>query len=260
MKHFLLSFGILLTSSLAQAQYKKIFSVIQFDHITDQVKADYGTKANPLESGAFMIMANPQARNACFVKLFNSYRWPNGDKIDFSKRYSTRGAGSKDIVDVYTLVNPDTKDTIWLHVDPYKTSEKYDIPKGLIALNATILKTEIEPILEQIEEVNQAEDGTKLKLHIGEIMNYISRNFDQNQLIDLNKLEFVFQDKKADKVLIDYLMMIYVMNKYYALAKDIEKETDYAFLKMKENYKKFVKANPEAEKGKLDESLFKSKN
>lgn len=246
---------MLLISSIAQAQYHRIFSVIRFDNLRAQVKADYGTKMNPIESGAFMSMADAQARNAAFVKLFNSYRWPNGDKIDFSKRHSTRGAGSKGIVDVYILVNPQTKDTLRLHVDPYKTSDSYDVPKGLIALNLVVLKSELEPILQQIEEVNRAEDGTKLKLHIGEIMNYISKNFDQNQLIDLKQLEFLQKDKVADKDLTNHLMMIYVMNKYYALAKDINKEADYAFLKMKENYQKFVKANPAVNTGTLSDRL-----
>lgn len=255
MKHFFFSLSLMLVSTFAQAQYQKIFSIIRFDNLTMQVKADYGTKTNPIESGAFINLADVKARNAGFVRLFNSYRWPNGDKINFSKRHSVNGFGSKGIVDVYTLVNPETEDTLKLHVDPYKTSEKYDVPNGLIALNLNILKSEIEPILTQIEEVNHAEDGTKLKLHIGEIMNYISKNFDQNELIDLNNLEFLRKDSAADKDLTTHLTMIYLMNKYYALAKDIDKEADYAFLKMKDSYHKYVKANPGANIGSLNERL-----
>lgn len=193
--------------------------------------------------------------NVGFLKLFNSYRWPNGDKINFSKRHSTRTAGSNGIVDVYTLVNPETSDTIMLYVDPYKKSEKYGVPQGLIALDEKILKLEIEPILQQIEEVNNSEDGSKLKFHIGDVMNYIFSNFDQNQLIDLNRLEFLQKDKKADQDLTTYLMMVYVMNKYYALAKGIENEAGYAFEKMKTSYRNYIKVYPETLKGKLDEHL-----
>lgn len=255
MKKILMTLIFALVANLVQAQYRKILSVLQFDNLEHKVKSDYGSKTNPVESGAFINLNNPQSRNAGFVRLFNSYRWPNGEKINFSKRHSTQGLGSKGIVDVYTLVNPETGDTILLYVDPYKTSEKYNVPKGLFALDATILKSEIEPILQQIEEVNNAEDGTKLKLHIGEIMNYISSNFDQNQLIDLTQLEFLRDDKKADKELTTHLMMIYVMSKFYAMAKDIDNERDYAFDKMKANYKKYIKANPQAERGKLGEKL-----
>ena len=255
MKKILITLVLALIVNLSKAQYRKILSVLQFDNLENRVKDDYGSKSNPIESGAFINFADDKARRAAMLKLYNSYRWPNGDKIDFSKRHSTRGYGSKDIVDVYTLVNLETKDTLKLHVDPYKTSERYDVPKGLVALNVAILKPEIEPILQQIEEVNQAEDGTKLKLHIGEIMNYISRNFDQNLLIDLDNLEFLQKEKGADKDLTTHLMIIYVMNKYYALAKDIDKEADYAFLKMKENYRKFVEANPTAKTGNLRDRL-----
>ena len=255
MKHFFFSLSLLLLANLVNAQYKKIFSVIRFDNISTKEKSDYGTKTNPIESGAFINMADPQTRNASFVRLFNSYRWPNGDKINFAKRHSTQGFGSKGIVDVYTVVNPETKDTILLYVDPYKKSEKYGVPQALIALDEKILKSEIEPILQQIEEVNNSEDGSKLKFHIGDVMNYISSNFDQSQLIDLNHLEFLQKDKKADQDLTTYLMMVYVMNKYYALAKDLDNVSEYAFEKMKVSYKKYMQMHPEVERGKLADVL-----
>jgi hypothetical protein len=250
MKHFLSIVSFLCCVSSAQAQYEKIFAVLRFDNLVNEVKEGYGTLEQPLESGAFINLMNAQLRNAAFVRLFNSYRWPNGQKIDFSKRGSTKG-GSKGIVDRYILVNPETSDTVFLYVDPYQTSSKYYVPKGMVALTPNLLKTEIDPILQQIEEINQAEEGSKLILHAGDVMRYISANFDQHQLIDSDKLKPLVDDKTADKSLVGYLMRSYIFNKYYALAKDIDNAGDYAFAKMKKNFEKYMKFNPEANTGQL---------
>ena len=254
MKHLLLFLSFLFFASFSQAQYRKVLAVLQFDNLVNEVKPNYGTLEQPLESGAFINLMNPQLRNAGFIRLFNSYRWPNGQKIDFSKRGSTKG-GSNGIVDRYVLINPENSDTVLLYVDPYKTSEKYYVPKGLIALTPATLKTEIDPILQQIEEINKAEEGSKLILHAGEVMRYISPNFDQNKLIDHEKVKPLLDDKEVDKLLAGYLMRSYIFSKYYALAKDIENESDYAFEQMKANFKKYIKLNPETNTGKLGEYL-----
>lgn len=254
MKKIFMTLVLALLVSLSQAQYRKILSVLQFDNLENTVKQDYGSQTNPVESGAFMSIADDKGKRAGMRKLFNSYRWPNGGKIDFSKRFSTKG-GSKGIVDCYTLVNAETKDTLLLYVDPYKISETYYVPKGLVALTPSIMKPEIEPVLEQIQEINQAEDGMVLKLHAGNILRYLSQNFDQNLLIDQEKIKFLLEDEKADKALTGFLMRSYIFNKFYALAKDIDNEKDYAFEKMKANYKNYLKAHPETETGKLDEQL-----
>lgn len=253
MKYFFSILSFLLLTNFSQAQYSKILSVIRFDNLIDEVKDGYGSINNPIESGAFIDMMNPKTRNAAFVKLYNSYRWPHGEKINFSKRSSTQG-GSKGIVDRYVLVNPKNSDTVILFVDPYKTSEKYYVPKGLIALAPTILTPEIEPILQQIEEINEAEDGSKLVLHDAAIIRYISANFNRNILTSHN-LQFLATDKKADKTMTMYLMRNYTFNKYYALARDIENADEYAFEKIKVLYKKYMKANPETEIGDLDKHL-----
>lgn len=254
MKHLLLFLSLLLLANFSQAQYRKVLAVLQFDNVINEVKPTYGTLEQPLESGAFINLMNPQLRNEVFVRLFNSYRWPNGQKIDFSKRASTKG-GSKGIVDRYILINPESSDTVFLYVDPYKTSNEYYVPKGMIALTPALLKEEIDPILKQIEEINQAEEGSKLILHAGEVMRYISTNFDQNKLVDHDKVKPLLEDKEADKMLVGYLMRSYIFSKYYALAKDIESESDYAFDQMKANFKKYTKLNPETNTGKLGEYL-----
>ncbi|MGV3545606.1 MAG: hypothetical protein ACO1N4_00995 [Pedobacter sp.] len=255
MKKILITLVLALIVNLSKAQYRKILSVLQFDNLENRVKDDYGSKSNPVESGAFINFSDDKARRAAMLKLYNSYRWPNGDKIDFSKRHSTRGYGSKDIVDVYTLINPETKDSLLLYVDPYKASEKYYVPKGLTPLTATMLKPQVEPILEQIQEINKADDGVALKLHAGDILRYLSANFDQNVLIDQERLKFLLEDKDADKSLTGFLMRSYIFNKFYALAKDVENEKDYAFEQLKASYKSYMKAHPETSKGKLEEYL-----
>lgn len=252
MKHFLSLISLVLLAYYSQAQYPKVFAVLQFENLVNEVKPAYGTLEQPVESGAFIHMANPKSRNAGFVRLFNSYRWPNGEKIDFSKRGSTQG-GSKGIVDRYVLVNPESSDTVFLYVDPYKTSDKYYVPKGMIALTPALLKKEIEPILQQIEEINQAEEGSKLILHAEEVMSYISQNFDQHKLVDEDKVGPIVEDKEVDKMLMGYLMRSYVFSKYYALAKDLGNEADYAFGQMRNNFKKYVKLNPETNTGKIGE-------
>lgn len=254
MKKILVMLILALSVNLAQAQYQKIIAVLQFDNLENTVKENYGSQTQPIESGAFISIADDKGKRVGMRKLFNSYRWPNGNKINFSMRFSTKG-GSKGIVDCYTLVNPESKDTVRLYVDPYKISEKYYVPKGLIALTPDIMKPEIEPILEQIQEINAAEDGAVLKLHAGDILRYISQNFDQNLLIDQDRVKFLLEDKEADKSLTGFLMRSYIFNKFYALAKDIENEKDYAFEKMKASYNNYMKAHPETVKGKLEERL-----
>jgi len=254
MKKIVITLVLALLVNLVKAQYDKIFAVLRFDNLENKVKDGYGTKTNPIESGAFINMGDDKSRRTGMRKLFNSYRWPNGSKIDFSKRFSTQG-GSKGIIDCYTLINPETKDTVLVYVDPYKTSEQYYVPKGLIAFTPSILKPEIEPILEQIQEINKADDGAALKLHAGEILRYLTINFDQNILIDQDRLKFLLEDKEVDKNLTGFLMRSYIFNKYYALAKDIDNEKDFAFDQMKNNYKKYMKAHPETVTGKLDEQL-----
>lgn len=255
MKKIFTTLFFALLINFAQAQYRKILSVLQFDNLENTVKSGYGSREYPIESGAFINLADQKSRGEKMRRLFNSYRWPNGNKIDFSKRHSTQGAGSKGIVDVYALVNPETSDTIRLHVDPYKAAEKYFVPKGLTALTAATLKTEIEPILEQIQEINNAEDGAALKLHAAGILTYLTQNFDQSLLVDQDRLRFLLEDKETDKSLAGFLMRSYIFNKFYALAKDIDNEKNYAFEQMKTNYNKYIQVHPEAEIGKLAEVL-----
>ncbi|MGE6218321.1 hypothetical protein ACQKCH_00740 [Nubsella zeaxanthinifaciens] len=252
MRKTLLTLIAVCAVKIASAQYAKIMQVLQFENVTNEEMPLYGSIEKPIESGAFINLLDAGSRANGMRKLYNSYRWPNGGKIDFSKRFSTKG-GSKGIVDCYTLVNPTTKDTLRLYVDPYKTSEKYYIPKGLIALNSNLLKDEVEPILQQIQEINQAQDGEALKLHAGEILNYLSSYSFQNLLVDQDQLMPVMQDKEADKTLIGFLLRSYMFNKFYAMAKDLGNEKAYAYEKMKASYANFVKVHPDFAKGKLDD-------
>jgi hypothetical protein len=254
MRKILITLITVCNVQIASAQYSKIMKVLQFENMVNQEMPDYGSLEKPIESGAFVNLLDGEGRANGMRKLYNSYRWPNGKRIDFSKRFSTKG-GSKGIVDCYILVNPITKDTLQLYVDPYKTSDKYYIPKGLIALNPELLKEEIETILEQIQEVNEAQDGEALKIHAGEILRYLASYSYQNLLIDQDQLKPLMQNMKADKTLVGFLMRSYMFNKFYALAKDLENEKAYAFEQMKANYANFIKVHPNYAEGDLDKYL-----
>lgn len=60
MKKIFTTLALALFVSIAQAQYSKILSMIQFDNLENKVLDDFGTKANPIKSGAFMHLENPR--------------------------------------------------------------------------------------------------------------------------------------------------------------------------------------------------------
>lgn len=249
MKNTILLFLLIISAHLSQAQYAKILSFMQFSNLENKIDEQFGTKEHPIGSGAFMEITDKQKIQERMFKLHNSYRWPNGQKINFSKRSSTKGGSL--IIDCYTLVNPATKDTLLLYVDPYILSEKFFIPKGLIATTSGLIKSEIEPVLTQIEELNKCDREEDLKLHTIDILRYIGGNYNQALLIDQDRLKILIEDKALDKSLVGVMMRSYIFNKFYALAKDIPNEQEYAYQQMKLSFEKYLKNHPETVTGEL---------
>jgi len=238
----------------AQLPANELINSIIFENLKGYSDG-YGTSIeNPLCSGAFKNIADKGSIQNRMVKLKNTYRWPDGSTIDFSKRGSTMGKTG--IVDRYTLENPITKEIVTLFVDPYKTDSIFYIPKGLVAVNQEILAKEIAPYLTAIDEINNAKDAYKdKKEEINKVSNYLASNIGIGSFVDRDNLLKVITDTQAGTDLKSYLFGIYVLNKFYALGKNISAPKEYALNKMKTAFLNFQKSNPEVESGNIKINL-----
>lgn len=187
-------------------------------------------------------------------KLYNTFRWPNGKRIDFSKRASEHLTSG--IVDKYTLVNPTTKDTVFLVVDPYKLDKEFFAPKGLIAVDKKFITKEIEPVLVKIEELNAAENGDALKLHLKEVASYIFSTYDIDYFSNYPKLKDIVSDKQLDVGLKEYLFLTAVFNSFYAHAKNRTDIEQFVYDGLKKHFNNYLKHNAGVNKGDI-EKLFK---
>ncbi|WP_199117277.1 hypothetical protein [Pedobacter sp. ASV28] len=250
-----LTFLSICLALFAKSQSQIIINEMAFIGLENTIKKGYGSKEDPIPSGAFINIADAQNRSDKMRRLFNSYRWPDGQSIDFSKRFSTANASGKGIVDCYTIIKPGTTDTLSIFVDPYQKAEKYFVPEGLSAITPQLLKKELEPILKQIDEINNADDGAALKIHAANILAYLGGKLNYTFLIDEGNLKAIASDKIAEEALKDYLFKSYVFNKFYAYAKEIANEQSYAFDKMKLQFQKYLLAHPNANTGALKDIL-----
>lgn len=251
MKKFYTLFLLLATGIYAKSQSPELLKIMTFEGLENQVKADYGSKANPILSGAF-ININDQTK---MLKLKNSYRWPDGQLIDFTKRFSTHSEDGKGIVDCYTLIKPGTADTIKLFVDPYKVSPVYYVPKGLTALTLPLLGKELAPYLTLAEELESSKDAFILKDQAVKLLGYIGSAIGIAPFSDQDILKSLTTDKEIDPGLRSFLFRAYIFNKFYAYGKNIPNEKMYAFDKVKLNFQKFIVAHPEVKTGGLNEWL-----
>jgi hypothetical protein len=241
------------TTSQAQKSSDELIKHLTFQNLKNEVKADFGSADNPIQSGAFQNIADRGAMQLQMGKLTNSYRWPDGSALDFSKRGSKQGKTG--VVDVYTLSKPGSTDTIRLHVDPYHTSESYYVPKGLVALNAPILEKEISPMVKIAEELYVAPDASALNESSGQLLSAINKQFGTALFIDTAVVAPIVKDKEADKPFGGYLIRSYLFSKFLAMAKNIKNPTAYATKKMKENFNRYIVLHPEVKIGNLKESL-----
>lgn len=230
----------------AQAQSTELLKFMSFENLQHVVRADYGTKANPIQTGAF-ININDRSK---MIKLKNSYRWPDGQTIDFSRRHSEPNADGKGIIDCYLLVKPGTTDTIRLYVDPYKISDFYYVPKGLVAIDLVLLKKEIEPYLKLVEELEAGKDAINLKDQSTKLITYISTSLGALPFVD-GEIRALIDDNEIDPLLKSFLFRSYMFNKFYAYGKGFENEKSYAMGKMKLNFQKHIALHPDAKIGNL---------
>lgn len=242
-------------ASKAQTPSNELLKAIIFNGLENKVKPGYGTKKDPIPSGAFKYLAENNKMQTQMQKLKNSYRWPNGVKLDFSKRFSTPNEAGTGILDCYTLVNPETTDTIRLFVDPYREEVTYFVPEGLTALTLPQLKKELIPYIEQIDRMNAAPDILALKESRTQILDYMYQQAGTSLFIDPDKLSAIIADKAADKELITGLAYWYMISKFYACAKDIQDPKQYAFNQMRLAFQNFSQLHPEVKTGELQFAL-----
>ena len=253
MKKFLtLILMFLSIGSRAQTPSKELLKAMTFNGLENKVKQGYGTKADPIPSGAFKYISERPKMHNQMLKLKNSYRWPNGEKIDFSKRFSTRNEAGTGIVDCYSLIKPGTTDTIFLFVDPYKEEMAYFVPEGLTAVTLPVIKDELQPLVKQIDENKIATDVFPSKEITMELLGYMYNHFGVSLFMDPDKLSAVVADKEADKELTSNLLRYYMISKFYAYAKDIKDPKQYAFDQMKIAFQKYIQLHPEVKIGDLN--------
>jgi hypothetical protein len=236
----------LFTFGFVNAQSPELLKFMTFENLQNVEQANYGSKTNPIQSGAF-INVNDRSK---MIKLKNSYRWPDGQPIDFSIRGSLQSSDGKGIIDCYTLVKPGTSDTIKLYVDPYKISDFYYVPKGLVAINLPLLKKEIAPYLKLVEELEADKDAINLKDQATKLLSYISSALGTSPFVDSGLTRFI-DDKEIDPALKSFLFRSYLFNKFYAYGKGFENEKSYAWNKMKQTFQKYIALHPDAKIGNL---------
>ena len=252
-KIFTLLMVTLVVSAQAQTPSPELLNHFTFVGLKNEVKADYGTLQNPLPSGTFVNIANRSAMQTQTRKLQNSYRWPDGSVPDFSKRGSMQGKNG--IVDMYTLINANSKDTIRLYVDPYHAADSYFVPKGLVAMNSKLLAKEIAPLVKIAEELNDAPDASILQETSSQLLGAINKQVGTDFLVDGDVIAPIATDKEADKPFIGYLIRSYVFAKFLAYAKNIKDPKSFATKKMKENFEKYTSLHPEVKAGTLKETI-----
>lgn len=247
---------ILLTiSAKSQSPSPELLKVMLFNGLENKVKPGYGTKSDPIPSGAFKYIAEKNKMQVQMLKLTNSYRWPDGQSLDFSKRFSTRNEAGTGVLDCYTLVKPGTTDTLRLFVDPYREETAYYVPEGLTALTLPMLKKELAPYVKQIDELDTAPDPFALKETKMQLISYIYKHIGPATFIDPDMLSAVMTDKDADNDLKSHLAYMYMISKFYAYAKDIKAPKQFAFDKMKLGFQKFALTYPEVKTGELQTIL-----
>ena len=252
-KIFTLLLVLLAVSVKAQKPSIELLNSLTLMGLKAEVKADYGTLDNPLPSGAFMHIEDRAAMQTQMRKLKNSYRWPDGSALDFSKRSSMQGKGG--IVDMYTIAHTNGKDTVRLFVDPYHNADTYFVPKGLVALNGALLAKELAPLVKMAEELYKAPDASILKESAAQLMGALTNQIGTDILIDEEAVRPILSDKEADKQLGSYLLRTYIFTKFLAYSKNIKDPKQYATKKVRENFTKFNKLHPEVNSGTLKDTL-----
>ncbi|WP_147243787.1 hypothetical protein [Pedobacter miscanthi] len=251
---YTLIFCLIASLTKAQLPSDTLMTYVTFENLKGPDDG-YGASINrPIGTGAFKNLADRSYLSMRMAKLENSYRWPDGSRVDFTKRKSEHSATG--IVDRYTLINPALKDTIFLFVDPYKLDTEFFVPKGLTALNKEVLAKEIAPQLKAIDDINTAKDAFGNRQDsLNKVANYIASHAGLVNFVDRENLAKVMTDTQASAELKEYLFKIYIINKFYALGKNISNAKAYALNKMKESFNNFQKEHPAIETGNIKINL-----
>ena len=228
-------FCLIICFCKAQLPSDSLIKYMSFENLKGY-RTGYGESIdNPLSSGAFNNISDRNAMQKRMAKLRNTYRWADGSVIDFSKRGSIMGKSG--MVDRYSLENPKTNERLTLVVDPYKTDSTYYIPKGLIALTKDVLAKEIAPYLNMIDEINKSADAfAKEKDKMSSVSNFIAINIGITPFIDRENIIKVMTDTQASNDLKSYLFGTYIINKFYALGKNLPDPKAFALTKMKDSF------------------------
>lgn len=246
-------FCLVLSFAKAQQPIDTLITYITFENLKGYSKG-YGTSIDrPIGSGAFANLANRGALQIRMAKLENSFRWPDGSAIDFSKRSST--SGKSGIVDRYTLTNPSTKAVVTIFVDPYHLDSVFYIPEGLVLVNKESLAKDIAPHLKKIEELNASSDPYLEQDAVKQEMNYIAMKFGIGALVNIEHLRKTMTDTQASNDLKNYLFNAYILHKFYAMGKNINRSSQYAYNKMKSDFLKFQQKHPDVEVGNIKINL-----
>jgi hypothetical protein len=247
-------FCIALSNVKAQLPIDTLVNYITFENLKGYNKG-YGTSIErPIGTGAFANLADRASLQMRMAKLENSFRWPDGSSIDFSNRGSM--GGKTGIVDRYTLKNPATKKTVTLYVDPYHTDSAFYIPEGLISVTKEILAKEIAPHLDKIDALIADNDPfIDQKEIMKQELNYIAMKIGIGAFVDRDNLRKLMTDTQANNDLKNYLFNIYILQKFYAMGKNLPKPKEYALNKMKDEFLKFQKNHPDMEAGNIKINL-----
>jgi hypothetical protein len=198
--------------------------------------------AKPIPHGAFLYVGQTDKLTLKMSKLYNTFTWPSGEKLDFSKRGTARSS-SGGVLDVYSIPRPGTSEVINLYVDPYHEGEVY-IPQGLVIIKAASLNSEVLQMVSLIEEFNNTTDAFKdsvSKEKQARILIFLQTRVGLDHFFDA---EIVNKLKGVNIELRGFLFRTYMFNNFLALSKGKDDNKEEGFKTMKHAYKNLVKVHP----------------
>ncbi|WP_412466532.1 hypothetical protein [Pedobacter sp. KLB.chiD] len=110
--------------------------------------------------------------------------------------------------------------------------------------------------MKAIEDINSAKDAFETKQDsLNKVANYIASYAGLVNFVDRENLAKVMTDTQAFPEIKEYLFKIYIINKFYAMGKNIGGTKAYALNKMKESFNSFQREHPNVETGNIKINL-----
>ena len=204
----------------------------------------YGkTLLHPIEAGTFTDLNNILMNS---MKFKNTFLWPDGEQLDMSRRGTARSE-TGGILDHYTIVHSNKKDTIQLYVNPYKMGEIY-LPAGLAFPRGKSFAPLIQPFLKLIEEINDLPDSfadSIAKQKQLRVFIFLQNSVGLSFFYDDEIIKHLSKDKSISIDVAGYLFRAYLFNSFLAYARGYGNEKSYGLKKMKEAYQRMVNQFPE---------------